>query len=312
MLLLGALVPAVPRGRLDGALAHAGASKATSTMTAAEAELASHRVAILLRGQAFRTGTQSDGCNPKTVDHQLMQAKQFMMYVVEPLVRAGKKVRLVITVNNGACSLVPQLMNVYTNFTNFEPGTVRLIAADTVTVTPSQSAGILNTLKLFQAAAMKPQGGAWDRYAAIILARHDLTWHAPITKFLSAENLGRGFYFLSRCEPGATFNGADCINDALFAGGSSLFLKFWKHAIGEKDCFVDAAYEKAGDPPRTWRGQYHNNIGHGCLTWTQAAVGAENVHFLTDWRPDSRLREGLEKNPNPLADIDTLEDDVDD
>jgi hypothetical protein len=191
------------------------------------------RIAIVLRGQAFRAGDRfAAGCNNAARDHQLEQAGNFSMNVVRPLVALGVSVDLFVHENSQGCALVQKDL-----IPAYRASGAPVVAADINTVGASQREEVDIALKNFETHAHgKP-------YDAILLGRHDLTWKAPITEFADVGDFAKSVYFLSVCDPGKRNGGDDCRHDCLQVFPGSLYGTIREKVIGQDGCFGDSAHQ---------------------------------------------------------------------
>merc|ERR1712187_900090 len=106
------------------------------------------------------------------------------------------------------------------------------------------------------------------KYDYVLVGRHDLNWKTPVD--LWPANFSK-FNFASRCEAGLPETG--CVNDIFFTMPGN-FIDTFSSLLG-KECY------SIKDP----------SGHHGCFSGMVKEVGAANVGFSLDYRPNYTNRE---------------------
>jgi len=202
------------------------------------------RIALLLRGQPFRSGLRfAEGCQNTAVDAQLRSTASLVRHIIEPLEGIGMQVEIFTVLPR--CSLNSQLQGILQ-----EKRIVKALTRRTET----QSENMRLMLDTF-----KRKAGKAEKYNLVIVTRHDMRWHKSILRWPTANFTG--FNFFSRCEKTPYV----CVHDALHMMPGSMF-KVLDRAVGKYHCFHS-----------------EESHGHGCLKYVSPPLMAGQVHVATDW-----------------------------
>jgi hypothetical protein len=253
------------------------------------------RIAILLRGQAFRHwdgaagGHPPAGCdvgNPDVVAAQLHCTDSLLKNIVAPLEQNHNSVEFFILNGNSKenCHSFDQLL-----MPKFGHRVVSVREYDS----PDQAHNMKAVLNEFE----RSVGGhdiITKRYDLIIIARHDENWLTSISQWPTAE-FGKLNLF-SKCEIGFREKKPHprhcdkrlkktCVNDNFHMMPGSLWEGF-RDAVGTAYCF-------------------HPDLepfphGHCCYPDFVERVGQDNITFITDWRPNE---EETVRGPNDIAEL---------
>lgn len=227
-------------------------------------------IAILVRGQAFRTGALTTGCDDAAVSDQLRATESLLTHIVHPLEQKHNTVEFFV-LNGNSKDACP----------NFEALVVPKFGDRVASVTQfnsnHQSDNIRKALDQFNEKA----GGAdkiAKRYDLILIVRHDSEWMTPVNSWPTAEF--DKFNFFSRCEK---IGGSKkkCINDIVQVMPGSLW-KAFDSTVGTKHCFNIT---------------FRHGSGHGCYPELASRIGDDQIAFITDWRPEHRIRD----SPNNIT-----------
>ena len=270
------------------------------------------RVAIVLRGQAFRGAaviTSSGpsglgGCSPYAeISEQLEATTSLRTQIIEPLERCAHPVDVYVTEcsTGRGCPLLPRLLS---TLREGAAGVERVVAVRSQCSSSGQAHNVRFALEAFKAATAHrvPPGvspsAAVASYSLIVLTRHDLVWTSPIVHWQHANFSRIGF--LSGCEPwrcthcggpadapGSRYGGppSRCVQDSLHLIPGSLFDAF-DAAVGKRGthCFDGSNKES----------------GHACGGAVEASAGVRGVTGLIlpleVWRPFRDVRE-----PTPIS-----------
>lgn len=232
------------------------------------------KVAIIIRGQAFRSAGQlAKGCNSSTAKHQFDQARSMVKNLIQPLQRFGNKVAIFMSESSGSCRLVKNLTQAYN-----ANGTVPVVAY-TGRKFENQGDSLRLSMKMFEMDSQIPA----SEYDLVIVTRHDLFWKIPVDLWMPTKDF-QHFNFYSKCEPKAPI--ADCVNDIVWTMPGNMTLGFVE-SLYSKNCFSVDICEKPTE--------CH---GHGCKKAILNLTKSEES-FLTTWHPHNSVRE----QNSPLLDI---------
>lgn len=224
------------------------------------------RVAMLLRGQAFRHRQYSHGCDVASVPVQLNCTESLMTHIVAPLEKNHNSVELFVVNGNSkdSCPSFDELL--MPKFGN------RVVSAKEYE-SPNQADNMNVVLQEFTANS----GQFANTYDLIIIVRHDDQWLTSISEWPTAEF--DKFNLFSLCED----NGKEfCVNDNLHMMPGSLW-KGFRDAIGTQYCF---------------NARHRRGLGHNCYPAFAERMGQDNITFITSWRPTWAL--GV-RGPNGIA-----------
>lgn len=221
------------------------------------------RIAILVRGQAFRQGPHlGAGCahagwhihTQERIMHKLMKR------IVNPLEQASHDVHIFVAESTN-CSLLKYVTRVLDD--NATGPLPRVRFAETFDGMATQKLGFQTVLDKFMSHA-KPY--SIESYRLVIVTRFDLIiWKSIFT--WPTVNID-AFNFLSLC--GDLYHSPPaCVNDILYVMPGR-YVSQWREMIGKEPghCFT----ADAGD------------TGHSCGPQVYAAFGDENVRFITRTR----------------------------
>jgi hypothetical protein len=222
-------------------------------------------VAVLMRGQVFRTGGRyGRSCLDAEKQTQLDATESLVENVVKPLEGNDNSVELFVTVGDKNCTHTQSLLDKF-------GGRLR---ATKIFSSLDQGSNMRETLNLFKEQVGKQfqVANVMDRYSLIIIARHDLLWEKPMNQWAGVNY--DAFNFFSMCEPKEPKE--HCVNDMVQMMRGSQFAAF-DAAVGKEHCFRSGPLFAAG---------------HGCYPHVAALLDkGEQIAFLTDWRPEYRVRE---------------------
>jgi hypothetical protein len=255
------------------------------------------RVAVLLRGEAFRLlpkwkqGSiirQGKVCADELRQAQLEATQSLMENVVKPLEANGNSVDLYVIVHEENCTHTQSLLDKLGRRTR----------ATKICNSDSQYKNMRTALDFFKEQVREQfhVSNIMERYSLIMIARHDLVWEMPISE-LPEVNYGN-FNFFSMCEkrPFTTFarmkndstpvfpKDPGCVNDIFHMMHASQFAAF-DSAVGKETCFDQKDYNAPFG-------------GHGCYDSVASSIGEEQISFLSDWRPAVRVRDH-----NPIVNL---------
>lgn len=231
-------------------------------------------IAILLRGQAFRNGRLTMGCNDAAIYDQLRATKSLLTHIVDPLEQNHNTVEFFIVNGNSkdACPNFEAL--VMSKFGNRVKSVMQYNSED-------QPDNIRKALEQF-----KYKAGGLDnitkRYDLIMIVRHDSEWLTSVNTWPTAEF--DKFNFFSLCEEQGSFGGPKehCVNDNFHMMPGSLW-KAFESTVGTEHCFNAA---------------FRHGSGHGCYPALASRIGENHIAFITDWRPPHRVRD-----PNNISNL---------
>lgn len=251
------------------------------------------RVAIVLRGSAFRAGRFSPGCSERARGKQERATASLLDHVVAPLETVcGARVEVIVSMCSDSFRHLTRCAemgrDVYAVLGR------RLVALE-FCVSAGQGASVRMALDLFK------RRHAPMAYALIVVARHDYVYSQSITHWGAWENASLArFNFLSRCERRCAPNevpatkdcgqfGDDpprCVADFLYTMPGAFFGAF-DRAVGKRNCFNGTEWDSG-----------HRACGFLIPWWIDRTTNtsSESWGFLTDWRPAVRLRE-----PSPIG-----------
>jgi len=253
------------------------------------------RVAVLLRGEAFRCGGRtSHGCCTRAHDAQVHATRSLVNKVIVPLQEHGNLVHVYLTESSGAgsgrkghCEMVHELRKL------FPPEAMQ--AYDVRPRFSGQAEGFRHTLDSLKEHADPAS------YDLVIIARHDLYWNAQIDQLRPPADL-RKLSFFSRC---AGNNGdlSHCVMDLLVTMPGSLF----------------AAFDGVATTGCCYAPGFRHGAGHGCYNQTYMALGRDQFGYhneigvLTDWRPrNSKVIQQRDMGHCPIGALAGAEWDTDD
>ena len=267
--------------------------------------LSAWRVALLLRGQAFR-GSPLDkrhyshdfvtSCNASYSRIQEHAWSTLLEHVVLPLEEDGGTVDIVATecTNAEGCEIAEEsLGRIFGS---------RMLGVKTNCTAANQGESMRATLTEFRSRALVPI----LEYDLVLVTRHDLIWSRNIT--LWGADFSR-LNFLARCmmrcgeessadvtpDRGACHpilggSSEECVLDALHTLPGHTFSTFEKRIIGSDGCFslVDDFDPRNSDPrkPHT-----PSTAGHLCYNASAAFLPETPGFILNDWRPKHVTRE---------------------
>ena len=263
------------------------------------------RVAILLRGQAFRGATSFEasgpsnlqGCSPYAdLQVQIEATQSLKANIISPLeaLPCGNTVDIFLSecsVERG-CPLVARLQRVLGR---------NIVASHTRCHSADQSKNVRMSLEFFKRAASKrvardaSMAAVGNAYDLFILTRHDIVWTRPISAW-SHANFSM-INFLGGCEPrcagcekgtckhcpatattGSRYGGNPlrCVQDSLHMMPGRAFSTF-DTAVGSGGCFDGT----------------NKGSGHRCLRPIESSAGSASgfVLPLSVWRPTKDVRE---------------------
>jgi len=230
------------------------------------------RIAILLRGQAFRQGRRSPGCQTESIPAQLRCTDSLMKNIVGPLEHNRNKVEFFVVNGNrkNKCSafdelLMPKLGNRVVSVKQYD--------------SHGQADNMYQILQTFSARQVEQNWS--NRYGLIIIVRHDEEWTNSISEWPTADFHKLNLFSL--CEE-STNGGSkwSCVNDVLHMMPGSLWRGF-RDAVGTEHCFNN---------------KHRRGVGHQCFPAFSERVGEDNIAFITDWRPTGGVRD-----PNDIAQL---------
>lgn len=230
------------------------------------------RVALVLRGQAFRAGrTYGKPCVESHIPDQLRMTESVMDMIVLPLERASHTVDLYLVESSGCSGLLGHIGELL--------GEQRVRLNESIE-SKNQADGMHRTLEAFNSQAGRP-----DLYRVIIVTRFDVMFKSSIYKWPTVDF--DAFNFFSRCESafrrhcggGLTpcSKPENCVHDVMHIMPGGYFTKF-RELVGRGGCFNERASKR-------------HMSGHGCYNQTVKAFGVEHVGFVTDWVPRLFVRE---------------------
>eukprot|EP00747_Dinoflagellata_sp_TGD_P185537 gnl/TRDRNA2_/TRDRNA2_42111_c0_seq1.p1 gnl/TRDRNA2_/TRDRNA2_42111_c0~~gnl/TRDRNA2_/TRDRNA2_42111_c0_seq1.p1 ORF type:complete len:333 (+),score=12.84 gnl/TRDRNA2_/TRDRNA2_42111_c0_seq1:74-1072(+) len=231
----------------------------------------SSRIAIVLRGQAFRSGRrESPGCidTPDSIARQHNQTQSLLDNIILPLERSKNDVDLYIA-ESSQCPLTSKIVALL-------EGRVK---RHTTTHSDNQAHGMRLALDFFKLQRKDV------KYDLIMVTRLDIQWKEPIDKWPSA-NFGT-FNLFSHCPSGiiakmvhcggqSCTDPHRCVNDILHIMPAKHFDAF-DAIVGTPSCF---------NPKH-----YLNTSGHFCYNSFAAAFGEQNISYVTPWIPVNSVRE---------------------
>eukprot|EP00928_Gymnodinium_smaydae_P004277 TRINITY_DN11474_c1_g1_i1.p1 TRINITY_DN11474_c1_g1~~TRINITY_DN11474_c1_g1_i1.p1 ORF type:complete len:285 (-),score=16.40 TRINITY_DN11474_c1_g1_i1:59-913(-) len=198
------------------------------------------RVAILVRGESFRKGRHTSGCNSDADAQavQLRSTQSLISGVIRPLEELGNKVEIVAT--DKSCSLTPALLKLLERWVlKFE--TVR---------GEHQGDNMRAALQLFKATLDPVQ------YDLVFVVRHDEVFHVPINywgpgaaaaaslditpetmSFLNANFSKMNFFSRCQLRAGEAFGGDLCVYDLIHIMPGRLFPAFDATIGSTPGCF---------------------------------------------------------------------------
>lgn len=231
------------------------------------------RIALLIRGQAFRAGKTP--CVKEKYDHQLNTTSLLVSNVVRPLEEMGNKVDI-IAADDRHCSMMRDIRNLL--------GSHKILANPDISIAENQGISIRLLLEGFKSAV----GGIESarQYDLIFVTRHDLEWKTHLYKTTADySNLN----FASRCEVecahGCEIYG--CVNDVAEVMPGMLFPVF-DSVVGADRCWNE-------------RGGWQCDCHHATVEFTDAfqnLTKKPEIGFLVGWRPERGTHE-----PNPYFEI---------
>ena len=251
-------------------------------------------IALVLRGQAFRPARIHGGsCLPETTERQLHEAQGLISLVVEPLEKQGRRVDLYVSESSGNCSLVGKLLGVYNGRRK------RVVASETNVASANQADGLRNALNLLQRHA--PHGQPALTYSHVLVLRHDLEWHMPITSLRGADWTKFNFLNVLDSKPcrrdAAAVGRPTCVNDAVQAMPAAMLPSFVA-ALGHAGCFGLGAPGSSPHWTPTKTSGHRCDIAVAKTLEQQGWRGEERIGFLTDYvSPHIRVK------GNPVADV---------
>ena len=274
------------------------------------------RIAVIIRGQAFRTAWREGEsgmrglCDESTEAPQLEAAHSLVEHVFEPLEAFGNQLDLFVTEGSN-CSLTAKLLAAYSTHAS-----TRVISSDVTTPSAGQADDVRRSLNLFKKqvavsimadadspqreserlrrATTTPRGRqeernasktGFDAYDLVLFTRHEIRWKQNITEADAVRPAK--FNFMCRCEEG-TGVGPSCTADH-FMMLPGKFFKSFDAAVGQPDCFEhdpdhpEKDLTASGEPTQQW--------GHGCSQYLAEWLPADSIAYLTEWRPESFMRE---------------------
>ena len=293
------------------------------------------RVAIVLRGEAFRGSTMPKArfdersvtsCNSTFSQLQLRAWASLRQHIVAPLEdTCGVQVEVFASeCSTGRCALMYAFREL------FSERNKRFVAAHTACKSSSQGESLRESLSLFEHRTEPSQ------YDFVVLARHDAVWAVPITQW--TFNASR-FHFLSRCQLRCASAGSNltsgrggdttrlpdgfsddprschpihggtpsmCVHDIVHLIPGTSFYNFSRRVAGTHGCFSTNLTRNVelgrGAPQRTRLGG--PTEGHQCYNAARAAMREPPVFLLDSWRPRSRFM----REPTPLVSLIPLHD----
>lgn len=225
------------------------------------------RIAILIRGQAFRkysNGQRFRGgvppCLEEMTDDQINVSQSLLEKIIVPLQEQNNKVDVVIT--DSPCKLTRKINKLL--------GSV--VLASKQFETSGQADDMAKAIDAFIEAHQGHE--KLKEYDMIFITRHDIEWLMDIRQW---EADFSKLNFFARCEPGAARNvgGEDCVYDNLHVMPGPLFQAFADTIGKDPGCFL------TDTDPLGW--------GHACLNPLTAALPGK-ISFITDWRPSGSVR----------------------
>jgi len=231
------------------------------------------RIAILVRGQAFRSGTYSKSCELKWQNEQHEATDSFIRNIVEPLENNGNKVDLFIL--NGDTKCKEAFQSLITKYGN------RIVSVMEVD-TRNQGDNMRKTLNQFKDKVGSPDEIA-KQYDVVMIVRHDTIWKTNIDSWPTADF--NKFNFFSLCEAGGRRGMDHCVNDILHMMPAASFNEF-DSVIGQPNCFPD----------------FGHGYGHGCWRYIADKIDERQMTFITDWVPADTIR-----SPNDIAELTFME-----
>lgn len=229
----------------------------------------SARVAVILRGEAFRSGVPQGplgymlSCDPKARSVQLNATTSVLEMIVLPLERRGNQVDIFATVNH--CEdrdLLSEIVNIFGD---------RVVLVSIMSEA-GQGKALHKALDQFVEIVGEKQVAG---YKQVIVVRHDLLFGTPIDAWpVECHRIN----FASYCEISRE---KTCLNDVLQMMPGALFKNFTAQ-VGRAKCFNDMEQSE-------FRG-----TGHYCGKQLRRAVGKHRVGVAWPWQGEYSVQDSNE------------------
>jgi len=239
------------------------------------------RIAILVRGQAFRSEHLSKSCDLEWQNKQHEATDSFIRNIVEPLEHNGNKVDLFILNGDASCEAFLSLIPKYGN----------RIASVMEVETRNQGDNMRKTLNQFKHKVGNPDlDQIAKQYDVVMIVRHDMIWKMNVARWPTVDF--NKFNFFSECGVSGVQHTFDhCVNDIFHMMPAASFNAF-DAVIGTPHCFRGAEHLNAKE-------EFTN--GHGCWRGIADKIGEQQMTFITDWVPQNVL---FQRNySNDIADL---------
>lgn len=246
-------------------------------------------IALVLRGGAFRPefyGIGAPSCKVETKPQQLHAVASLIEFIIKPLENRGNEVDIFVGDSEPDCPLMADLIGALKG--NLTYGRRRAVSRESASsISPSranpQALNVRHSLEFFK----KQAGGnlsAQETYQLVVLTRLDLTWKSSILDWPTVDFQGLNFF--SRCEVDNVEDADNmpCVSDIVHVIPGSMFAAF-DAEVSTKHCF---AFGCNPEDPMTCAPVCM--AGHCCYRQMAERFGKEQVHFITDWRPNNSLR----------------------
>jgi len=240
------------------------------------------RIAILVRGQAFRSKHLAKGCdlNWQNVQHEATDS--FIRNIVEPLEHSGNKVDLFILNGDTSCEAFQSLIPKYGD---------RIVSVMEVE-TQNQGDNMRKTLNQFKDKVGSPDQIA-KQYGVVMIVRHDTIWKMNVDSWPTVDF--NKFNFFSLCPKDVKGFSGLCVNDIFYMMPAAWFNAF-DAVVGTRGCFKNGASSRFTE---------EQSSGHGCWPGIADKINEEQMTFITDWVPGTGITSIRE--PNPIADMTFVE-----
>jgi len=248
------------------------------------------RVAVILRGEAFRNGGRNldwdsqAGCQPDARGWQEMATRSFMEMMVQPLEAHGNEVDLFVTETSGQgkpCEMTDSLRTLFEEKpTASTASSGRIKAFAPIARLEGQAESVRFALDLFKNSSSAPEA-----YDLILMVRNDMIWTLAVNDWPPPADFSK-FAFLSLCQGSAggpddwanhkfDRSHASCVNDVLLYMPGSMFAA------------LDGVVGKPG--AKCFEPDFRHGAGHECYEVIADAIG-EPPTFATDYVPRGTVR----------------------
>jgi len=220
------------------------------------------RIAIVLRGQTFRDGGrwgESCSTNTEAVEKQLLATKSVLDKVALAFDMASHTVDIYLFESSN-CSMFEDIVDLVGPRLRFRQSFRGKSQSESMNRT-------VNEFKLHDPA----------KYRVIIMLRLDVIVKSYVYQWPNVDY--DKFNFYSHCPLKTdSQNPFKCVNDVMHVMPGKYFAA-WQRMVGRGRCFN-------GKP-----GPNGRDCGHLCYGQAVKAFGQDNVGFVTDWAPESGIRE---------------------